>query len=168
MKNAKLIIGFLLLFCVILLVGIILLGTMYVAKERNDYSVKKLEKKEDIVIREVSNSDELPIYPRRDPVYPLRRVETPFQQVGTLVYKRADEDAEPIILPLFGRPMPTRADRWEYYTATDKQNMLKIPINFERNDCLEEVGCREVYNRDKVFIPAYEKEFEVNLYKYRT
>jgi hypothetical protein len=110
-----------------------------------------------------SNSS-LPSFPEQAPKYPLRNVDTNFQQIGTLTNNDADD---PIILPLFGRPLPSRKDRWEYYTATDKFHMLKIPILFEQKDCLEEVGCQEIYNKDKVYVPSYQKEFEVQLYKYR-
>lgn len=167
MESDRLIIAVLLLLCSCLLVAIIVMGIMYMKKEKSEKE-EKTEKTESKTITIVDKPDDgMPIYPRKDPVYPLRRMETPFQQVGTLINK-PDGDGEPTILPLFGRPMPNRSERWEYYTATDKQHMLKIPISFEKQDCLEEIGCREVYNRDKVFIPAYEKEFEVTLYKYRS
>lgn len=113
-----------------------------------------------------TTNDSLPVYPRNNPVYQSPRTTSnpEFQQIGTLINDNSDD---PIVLPLFGRPMPGRRDRWEYYTATDKQYMLRIPIMFEEKDCLEEIGCREVYSKDTVFIPAYKKEFKVNLYKYR-
>lgn len=164
MRKSTLYISILLLVCVLLLGAIIGFGMAHVSRIEN-----ARENRDKIVIVHGDGSDasdKLPVYPKRDPVYPLRRVETDFQQVGTLINKE-DEKDEPVVLPLFGRPMPTRNERWEYYTATDKQHMLKIPIEFENKDCLEEIGCREVYNRDKVFIPAYQKEFEVHLYKYR-
>lgn len=166
MRNYNVIIAVLLLFCIILLVGIVGMGFML-----SSMAVAKKEKeKEKVIIAPqhivATNSDQLPVYPRQNPVYQSHR-STPkpeFQQIGTLIHEDGDE---PIVLPLFGRPMPTRSDRWEYYTATDKQYMLKIPIVFEEKDCLEEIGCREVYSKDTVFIPAYKKEFKVNLYKYR-
>lgn len=160
MKHDKVIIGGLLLFCTLLIIGIIIMGFLLAYKQPPPPVTEKV-----VEVKEKSGeSDRLPIYPRQNPSYPLRRVATDFQQIGTLVH---ENEAEPIILPLFGRPMPTRTDRWEYYTATDKQHMLRIPVMFENNDCTEEIGCREVYKNDKVFIPAYQKEFKVNLYKYK-
>lgn len=165
MKNDRMIIVGLLLLSVTLLIGIIVMGYFVVRREHAS--------KEKVIIKEVVSQQQvataptnLPIYPRQDPAYQTRRSVPPpeFQQIGTLTY---DEGDEPIVLPLFGRLMPTRSDRWEYYTATDKQYMLKIPVMFENKDCLEEIGCREVYTKDTVFIPAYKKEFKVNLYKYR-
>lgn len=159
----KMIIAVLLLVCILLLIGIIGMAVLVVTKK--EPPTEKPQKDEKTVVLSMQQQD-LPVYPRQNPVYQSQR-STPrpeFQQVGTLIYEDGDE---PIVLPLFGRPMPTRNDRWEYYTATDKQYMLKIPIVFEEKDCSDELGCREVYSKDTVFIPAYKKEFKVNLYKYR-
>lgn len=161
MKHDKVVIGGLLLLCMLLIIGIIGMAYIFVCKQPSATVVTRtVELKAD----GQDKDDKLPIYPRQNPTYPLRHVATDFQQIGTLIY---ENDTEPIILPLFGRPMVTRNDRWEYYTATDKQHMLRIPITFENNDCTEEIGCREVYKNDKVFISAYQKEFKVNLYKYK-
>lgn len=113
-----------------------------------------------------ATNSSLPVYPNRDPEYPLRALSATaeYQQVGIL---KSTDGSEPIALPLFGRRMPNRPDRWEYYTATDKQNMLRVPVVFENRDCLEEVGCNEVYKGDKIEVPVYDKTFEVQLYKYR-
>lgn len=113
-----------------------------------------------------ATNSSLPVYPNKDPEYPLRALSmtAEFQQVGIL---KSLDGSEPIALPLFGRRLPNRPDRWEYYTATDKQNMLRVPIVFENRDCLEEVGCNEVYKGDKIEVPVYDKTFEVQLYKYR-
>lgn len=168
MSNDKLIIAFLLLVCVALLVALFGIGA-YVMHRDAQHREKSPAKQEVVIVNR--GDDRLPVYPVRDPVYVPRRMDAGFQQVGTLIYNGADDDTsgteEPIILPLFGRPMPTRSDRWEYYTASDKQHMLKIPIMFENQGCLEEIGCREVYDKDTVFIPAYKKEFKVTLYKYQ-
>lgn len=107
----------------------------------------------------------MPIFPEKGPQYPLRNNShiDDFQQIGLL---KSVDGTEPIALPLFGKRMANRPDRWEYYTATDKQNMLKVPIMVENRDCSEEVGCNEVYKGDRVMVPVYDKMFEVQLYKY--
>jgi hypothetical protein len=154
-------IGALIACCAVLLSAVIILGWMHMQKNEQTPQETKVVIVKDTVANE---RDGLPIYPKRDPEYPLRGVSSEFQQIGTLTN---NDDDPPMILPLFGRPIPARKDRWEYYTATDKYNMLRIPVTFENRDCMEEVGCREVYNKDTVFIPSYKKEFVVQLYKYR-
>ncbi len=127
-----------------------------------------------IVVRDVATASttatpqgpKMPVFPEKDPEYPLRNLShtAEYQQVGVL---KSMDGSEPVALPLFGRRMPNRPDRWEYYTATDKQNMLRVPIMYEERDCLEEVGCNELYKGDQVMVPVYDKMYEVQLYKYR-
>ncbi len=116
------------------------------------------------VIEPTKTNTDIPKYPQSNPSYPLRRANNNFQQIGTLTNK---DEAQPVILPLFGRPLAGRNDRWEYYTTTDSQHPLRIPVEFEEKDCTEEIGCREIYNKDSVFIPSYQKTFSVTLYKYK-
>jgi hypothetical protein len=113
-----------------------------------------------------SSNSRLPTYPESRPAYPMRGEAQGFQQIGTLTH--SGDGTAPMILPLFGRPMATRRDRWEYYTTTSGEHMLRISLMFEDKDCTEgDVGCREIYNNDTVFIPSYQKEFTVKLYKYK-
>lgn len=114
--------------------------------------------------KSVQKVDAMPIYPKNNPSYPLRGRPSDFQQIGTLTSKN---DAPPLVLPLFGKPIDTRKDRWEYYTTTDNMHMIRVPVTFENRDCSDEVGCREIYDKDVVLIPAYKKEFTVTLYKLR-
>lgn len=117
--------------------------------------------------KNTSPSLELPVYPNRNPTYPIRSGAQSYQQIGTLTHTPEDAAAdEPIVLPLFGKRMDTRPNRWEYYTATDKQHMLRVPIMYEGRDCQDEIGCDEIYKGDKVQVPVYGKIFEVNLYKF--
>ena len=117
--------------------------------------------------RVVDSPDSPPIYPKSDPVYPLRGTETTYQQMGVLT-TTSEGSMEPLILPLYGRPI-RNGDRWMYYAASDKYHMWKIPVSFEsKEDCQEEVGCREIYNGDKVSVPIYQKEFTAQIYKYNT
>jgi hypothetical protein len=158
MDTEKVIIAVLLFICVVLLSIIIWVGLTKSTPEKVIVVPAPAPPQQE-------QSRKLPVYPEENPRYPMRTQRSAeFQQIGTLIY---DDEEEPIVLPLFGRPMPTRSERWEYYTATDKQYMLKIPVVFENADCLDEIGCREVYNKDTVFIPAYKKEFKVQLYKYK-
>lgn len=111
--------------------------------------------------RSVTNS-QMPVYPEKDPKYQHRSVRQEYQQIGVLT---ATDGQEPVVLPLFGRRMVNRPDRWEYYTATDKQHMLRIPVVYENRDCQEDLGCSEVYKGDNVEVPVYGKTYQVQLYK---
>lgn len=117
---------------------------------------------------DIRNAPDLRVNPARDPAYPLRGVPQDYQQMGTIVSAAPDAspDAQPTILPLIGRPSPTNRDRWNYYTATDQYNMMRLPIAVDGKDCQEDVGCREIYNGDAISVPAYKKEFTAQVYKY--
>lgn len=153
------------------LMGLLLGGVVlwFMMKDRVQHKSASLPVQTVVVVPPTSSTasnSNLPVYPNKDPEYPLRALSmtAEFQQVGIL---KSTDGSEPIALPLFGRRLPNRPDRWEYYTATDKQNMLRVPVVFENRDCLEEVGCNEVYKGDKMEVPVYNKMFEVQLYKYR-
>ena len=109
-----------------------------------------------------------PVYPSRDPDYPLRGQTSGFQQVGVLVLSESGKD-DPILLPLFGRKLPSR-DRWEYYCASDKFHMMRLPVKFGNRDCQnEDIGCDEITNGQLVSVPDYgAKEFTARMYKYNT
>lgn len=112
--------------------------------------------------------DEPPVYPKRDPEYPVRGAHQDFQQVGVLVGKRGDAPGtEPVVLPLFGRKVQERHDRWEYYVATDQNHMWKLPIQQKNRMCDDDVGCEEIYQGDEIVVPDYENiQFTARIYKY--
>lgn len=89
-----------------------------------------------------------------------------YKQIGLLMDKDNGDDA-PVILPLFGRRMIGRNDRYEYYTATDKQNMWKVPVEFQHRDCQgDNIGCAEIYDGTDVVVPPYaNKTFRAKIYK---
>lgn len=106
-----------------------------------------------------------PVYPTKLPEYPLRHQRSSFQQVGALVLSDNDSK-EPVILPLFGRKLSNR-DRWEYYCASDKFHMTRLPVRFGNRDCEDDVGCDEIFNGQEVTVPDYgNKTFTARMYKY--
>jgi hypothetical protein len=112
------------------------------------------------IINTKINKPEIPVYPKELPKY--NNME--YQQVGILSANETDK--EPIVLPLFGKKIYGRSDRWNYYTATDKNNMMRIPVKFENKDCEDEIGCNQIYDKDKLNIDIYQdKSFTATIYK---
>jgi len=102
---------------------------------------------------------------RGTPVNVHTRGEPPaFQQLGFLLSERNDGLDEPIMLPLFGRPTYVGSNKYEYYAASDKQHMMRIPISVENRSCSKDTGCNELYNNDTVYVESYKKNFVVNIY----
>ncbi len=89
---------------------------------------------------------------------PTRGFSQDFQQVGIITGGNQ-------ILPLFGRTIWNGSNKWNYFTSTDSFQSVKIPIQNKKRDCTQEFGCDELYDKDKIFIPAYNKEFEVSIYR---
>ena len=84
-----------------------------------------------------------------------------YRQVGILTrYGGKDET----ILPLMGRPLFTRRDKWNFYTLNDKNNMIKLPVKVNGKSGTSEYGCDNVYNGDVVFVEGYNDAFKVTTY----
>jgi len=100
--------------------------------------------------------------PRGIPInIPTQSVETQYRQVGILT--RSNGDGENI-LPLMGRPLFTNRDKWNFYTMTDKNHMIKLPITYKGRSCTNEYGCDSMYNGDTVYVEGYNDAFNVTMY----
>jgi len=89
-----------------------------------------------------------------------RAVDTNYRQVGILKRLNGPET----ILPLMGRPLYVRRDKWQYYTLSDSNNQIKLPISFKSKSCTNEYGCDEVYDGDTVYVEGMNSPFKVTLY----
>ena len=104
---------------------------------------------------------------------PTRGYSGGYQQVGML-YKESvqSESINPgnnsnvAILPLYGRPVHPGSNKWSYYTASDKYNMIKIPFSHKGRQCDNEYGCEEIYDDDLIDVPAYNGQFRAKIYGY--
>lgn len=81
----------------------------------------------------------------------------PFRQVGYLY------GPDNVMMPLLGRRIHRGATRFNYYTLSNHENPIKIPI-VRRRDCMDRNGCDELYDDDKVFIKELNSEFSVKIY----
>lgn len=104
--------------------------------------------------------------PRGVPInVPTQSVNASYRQVGILT--RLNGNGENI-LPLMGKPLFTNRDKWNYYTMTDKNNMIKLPITHKGRSCTSEYGCDSMYNGDTVYVEGYNDAFKVTLYENNT
>jgi len=87
-------------------------------------------------------------------------VNTSYQQVGILTRTNGEQT----ILPLFGRQLYANRDKWNYYTQSDQNNSVKLPITFKGKSGTNEYGCDSVYNGDSVFVEGYNDAFNVTVY----
>lgn len=64
-----------------------------------------------------------------------------FQQMGIL--KGGDGE----ILPLYGREVEGRRDRYHYYTTTSTAGgSFSLPVKANGRDCMDDVGCEEQFS----------------------
>ena len=87
-------------------------------------------------------------------------VNTNYRQVGLLTRINGKET----ILPLMGRPLQKNRDKWQFYTMSDKNNSVKLPISFKKKSCTGEYGCDNIYNGDTVYVEGYKDAFQATIY----
>ena len=87
-------------------------------------------------------------------------VDTNYRQVGILTRLNGAE----MILPLLGRPLLTNRDKWNFYTMSDKNNIVKLPVTHKGKSCTNEYGCDNLYNGDTVYVEGYNDAFKVTMY----
>lgn len=89
-----------------------------------------------------------------------RAVDTDYRQVGLLKRMNGPE----MLLPLMGRPLFVSRDKWQYYTMSDKNNAIKLPVSFKSKSCTNEYGCDQINNGDTVYVDGIDAPFEVTIY----
>jgi hypothetical protein len=87
--------------------------------------------------------------------------DAPYRQLGILTRHGGKDET---ILPLMGRPLFSKRDKWNFYTLNDKNNMIKLPVKVKGRSGTSEVGCDNVYTGDIVFVEGYNDAFKVTTY----
>tara|TARA_B110001450_G_scaffold255703_2_gene283952 strand:- start:10074 stop:10718 length:645 start_codon:yes stop_codon:yes gene_type:complete len=87
-------------------------------------------------------------------------VESTYRQVGFLTRVNGEE----MIIPLMGKPLLTHRDKWNFYTMSDKNNMIKLPVIVNNKSGTSEYGVDNLYNGDNVYVEGYNDAFKVTVY----
>ena len=69
------------------------------------------------------------------------------------------------ILPLMGKQLMSGRDKWQYYTISDKNNSVKLPLSVNGKSCTSEYGCDGINNGDTVYVEGYGDAFKVTMYE---
>ena len=100
--------------------------------------------------------------PRGVPInVPTQSVDTEYRQVGILTRQNGPE----MIIPLMGRPLFTNRDKWQFFTTSDRNPNLKLPISNGGKSCTGEYGCDNLDNGDSVYVEGYNDAFKVTSYE---
>ena len=81
------------------------------------------------------------------------------QQMGILV------GGEGETLPLYGKEVRGRRDRYHYYTTTGGENLYPIPVSHDGRDCIDDIGCQELYGNESVSVTGKTGSFDVKMYR---
>jgi len=107
---------------------------------------------------------------------PTRSVDTTYRQVGILTRSGGGNGgngsgnvpsstaSQETILPLIGRPLFTNRDKWQFYTLSDKNNAIKLPVIVNGKSGTNEYGCNNVSTGDMVYVEGYNDAFRVTAY----
>ena len=101
-------------------------------------------------------------------------VNASYQQIGLLTKadssnsNSSNTSSDPVIMPLMGKPLFTSRDKWLFYTISDKNNSMKLPIIIKGRNALSEIGVDNVYTGDTVYVQGYNNDFKVTLYENST
>ena len=87
--------------------------------------------------------------------YKPRRV----QQMGVLLGENNET------LPLYGKEVRGRRDRYHYYTVTPGDQMYSLPVSLGERDCMDDIGCQEIYGNETVNILGQSGDFSAKLYR---
>ena len=89
-------------------------------------------------------------------------VDTNYRQVGILTPLNGNNSK---ILPLMGRPLFVNRDKWQYYTMSDQNNSIKLPISYNGRSCTNEYGCDKLYNGYTVYVEGYKEAYKITMYE---
>jgi hypothetical protein len=81
------------------------------------------------------------------------------QQMGILTSEEGET------LPLYGKEVRGRRDRYHYYTTTGGENLYPIPVNHDGRDCIDDIGCQELYGNEPVSVTGKTGSFNVKMYR---
>jgi hypothetical protein len=68
-------------------------------------------------------------------------------------------------LPLYGKEVRGRRDRYSYYTTTGGENIYPVSVSHNARDCMEDIGCQELYGNETVTVMGKTGSFTVNMYR---
>ena len=69
------------------------------------------------------------------------------------------------MLPLYGRrSINGSSDRWNYYTRTNEYNPVPLPLRHKNRDCMDDIGCPEVFSGDSIHVDGTGEKGVVRLF----
>ena len=99
---------------------------------------------------------------RREPEFrdaPIKKYKPGFMQQMGIITGNGET------LPLYGKEVRGRRDRYHYYTTTGGENLYSVPVTHNARDCMEDIGCEEFYGNETVSVTGKTGSYAVKLYR---
>ena len=101
-------------------------------------------------------------FPNKVPInVATQSYDSTYRQIGILTRIGTKET----ILPLLGRPLITNRNSWNFYTMSESNNLLKLPISHNGRKCMTQTGCNDLHTGDTVNVDGYNDAFKVTTYE---
>ena len=68
-------------------------------------------------------------------------------------------------LPLYGKEVRGRRDQYHYYTTTPGDQVYPLPVTIDNRDCMDDIGCRELYGNEDVSVLGQTGSFQAKMYR---
>jgi hypothetical protein len=116
------------------------------------------------VSKEVPTPYPVEVFVQREPEFrkpPIKQYKPGLvQQMGLLL---GDDDGD--TLPLYGKEVHGRRDRYHYYTSTSGDQVYSLPVTHDNRDCMEDLGCQELYGQESVNVLGKSQSYQATLYR---
>tara|TARA_R110000822_G_scaffold303430_1_gene428084 strand:+ start:94 stop:564 length:471 start_codon:yes stop_codon:yes gene_type:complete len=113
--------------------------------------------------------------PSRQPIrerMPVRRRQPEFRDPPIKDYKPGHVQQMGVLLgendetlPLYGKEVNVRRDQYHYYTSTPGQQIYSIPVTVEGRDCMDDMGCKEIYGNEDVNVLGKASPYQAKMYR---
>ena len=141
----------------VLLIALVILASIIVYQIRNPIVVNKQ------VRVPVGVPVEVPVHIPMEREFrkpPIKEYKPGYvQQMGLLV--GPDEET----LPLYGKEVRGRRDQYHYYTTTPGEQIYPLPVTLNNRDCMDDIGCQELYGNESVSVLGKTGSFQTKLYR---
>lgn len=91
---------------------------------------------------------------------PIKKYKPGYMQQMGLVVGPNEET-----LPLYGKEVRGRRDRYHYYTTTPGEQVYPVPVSVDGRECTDDIGCQELYGNETVSILGKTGSFTVKMYR---
>lgn len=102
----------------------------------------------------------MPINQPTQAPYAGRSASSSYSQIGILTRTQGEK-----ILPLMGRPSQIQRNKWQYYTMSDGNQSIRLPVSRSGRSCTSDNGCDEIMNGDSVYVEGYGDSFRATVYE---